>query len=280
MAGALGVDGLVVGSVAKFGEDYAMQVKILGAQDGQTLAASSGRVKSESAVLDWLEAAAQRFARTFQGKSNEPPPPAIAQRAPPAPRDATSPRRALRSRPRRRAAPSRRPRCAPRSGPAVSPFVPLGAGVALGVLGGLAYAQALHKLDQLNTGELGRSRRRSSGASRARGRTFEIAGYALLGAGLVGIGTGAYLFFATPAGPPTVSAGAAPGRGRDRDLGGAAVRRSGLAVVLLGLCSCLGFDDAIVALRLLRSGELPEPPGRPRSRQRRGRRTRRRPRPC
>lgn len=62
LGGALGVDGVITGSVGKVGQSFVVTLKILRAKDGQPLGSWVGRLESEDAVLDWLSATAQRFA--------------------------------------------------------------------------------------------------------------------------------------------------------------------------------------------------------------------------
>ncbi len=54
LAGALGVEGIVVGSLGKLGSEYVVTLKIISAKDGHTLADASTRVRDESALLDWM----------------------------------------------------------------------------------------------------------------------------------------------------------------------------------------------------------------------------------
>jgi hypothetical protein len=63
IAGALGVDGVVVGNVARFGGDYAVTLKVVSARDGALLASASSRSLKEGALLEWMAEAAQRLAR-------------------------------------------------------------------------------------------------------------------------------------------------------------------------------------------------------------------------
>ncbi|MFL5321764.1 MAG: hypothetical protein ACJ790_19030 [Myxococcaceae bacterium] len=61
MAGALGVDGIVSGSLAKLGSAYTIQIKILKASDGTVLFAQSARLATDDEVHDWLKAQAKTF---------------------------------------------------------------------------------------------------------------------------------------------------------------------------------------------------------------------------
>ena len=61
LAGALGVDGIVTGSMAKTSGGFAVNLKIVASSSGKTLAAESTRVKSDDALLDWFEVGAKRL---------------------------------------------------------------------------------------------------------------------------------------------------------------------------------------------------------------------------
>lgn len=63
LASALGVDGVVLGDLAKFGGKTQINLKILAARDGKTLAAFSDRVDGDEAVLDSLTRSAAVLAR-------------------------------------------------------------------------------------------------------------------------------------------------------------------------------------------------------------------------
>lgn len=54
LAGGLGVDGVIVGSVAKVGQSFVINVKIIGAQDARALATLSEKLLGEEPVVDWL----------------------------------------------------------------------------------------------------------------------------------------------------------------------------------------------------------------------------------
>jgi hypothetical protein len=54
LAGALGADGVITGSIAKFEGGYTVNIKILGASTAEALAAFSSRLATDDAVLDWL----------------------------------------------------------------------------------------------------------------------------------------------------------------------------------------------------------------------------------
>ncbi len=62
LSGALGADGVVVGSVGRFDDGLQLNVKIVSAKDGATLAAFSRRVPSEGKALDALTEGAKAMA--------------------------------------------------------------------------------------------------------------------------------------------------------------------------------------------------------------------------
>lgn len=62
LANALGVDGLVVGSIGKFGDNFQLNIKTLSSTDGRLLCAYSTNVKGEQEVLGALDKAATSFA--------------------------------------------------------------------------------------------------------------------------------------------------------------------------------------------------------------------------
>lgn len=62
LASALGADGVMMGDVAKVGGKTQVNLKIISARDGKTLAAYSDRVDGDEAVLDTLTRAAGQLA--------------------------------------------------------------------------------------------------------------------------------------------------------------------------------------------------------------------------
>lgn len=83
LANALGVDGLVNGSIARLGKSYALNLKIVSATDARPLAAWSSRVPDEEAVLDELNRAAKAMAaEMFQKLGRTPPEKKVTQTTP------------------------------------------------------------------------------------------------------------------------------------------------------------------------------------------------------
>lgn len=63
LAGALGVDGIVIGSLAKLGNSFNVNLKVVRASDGEALSVFSGRAKTEEQLLEVIESAAAQFGR-------------------------------------------------------------------------------------------------------------------------------------------------------------------------------------------------------------------------
>jgi hypothetical protein len=59
IAAAMGVDGLVTGSVGKFGGTFQVNLKVISARSGSTIASFTGRASSEEETLDLLTQAAR-----------------------------------------------------------------------------------------------------------------------------------------------------------------------------------------------------------------------------
>jgi hypothetical protein len=62
LAGALGTDGLLIGTLGRAGSQYVVSLKVVDA-NAISLGLASGRVASEEALLDFLDAAAEELAR-------------------------------------------------------------------------------------------------------------------------------------------------------------------------------------------------------------------------
>ncbi len=54
LAGALGADGLITGSIARLGSGFAVTLNVVSPQGAHSLAMRTGRSKDEDALLDWL----------------------------------------------------------------------------------------------------------------------------------------------------------------------------------------------------------------------------------
>ena len=62
LAAAMGTDGVVTGDVAKLGESWVLNVKVISGRDGKTVSTYQARVSSEDGVVDELARAAQVLA--------------------------------------------------------------------------------------------------------------------------------------------------------------------------------------------------------------------------
>jgi hypothetical protein len=73
LAGALGVDALLYGSVAKGGTSYTVTLRLVNAKDAQPISSFSERLRSEDLMQDWLDAKAREIAaaalRVLRGAS-------------------------------------------------------------------------------------------------------------------------------------------------------------------------------------------------------------------
>jgi hypothetical protein len=65
LAGALGVDGIITSSLAKVGQGYVLNVRVIGARKGELLSAYSGRANGEDDVIALLETAANTVAEAL-----------------------------------------------------------------------------------------------------------------------------------------------------------------------------------------------------------------------
>src|SRR5947209_7942042 len=69
LANALGVDGVVTGSLGKFGKSYQVNIKVLSAKDATSLAALSTRVTGgDEALLDELNATAKKLSNEIYAR--------------------------------------------------------------------------------------------------------------------------------------------------------------------------------------------------------------------
>ncbi len=61
LAGGLGVDGMITGSLAKAGSAYIVTIRIIRASGGAEVVSTTERLKDEDALGEWLDAEAQRL---------------------------------------------------------------------------------------------------------------------------------------------------------------------------------------------------------------------------
>jgi hypothetical protein len=188
LAGALGVEGLVLGDVARVGRVYQVNIKVVPASGGAQLAQYSARVPSEEALLDALDAGALVLAQGVRAKLRP---------------DAAAPAGdagalALAASPRIPAdAPMQRPSRSLRSWA----WAPAAAGGVLGAGGAYFFLQAHRshvRLTQPGAAPLGSEAAESEREAGARAQLLSRAG---LGLGLVGLITSG-VFYVLGAPPP------------------------------------------------------------------------------
>lgn len=75
LAGALGVDAVLSGTIVKSGSGFLVTLKVLRVGDGSVWASASERVKSEDALQDLLDDTARRFALVLGGEEAPKPTP-------------------------------------------------------------------------------------------------------------------------------------------------------------------------------------------------------------
>jgi len=78
LANALGVDGLILGDIAKFGSVYQVNLKAIAASNAKVLASYSERVNSEEQLLDAFSRGAEHLARGVNEGMGRPPPQRVA----------------------------------------------------------------------------------------------------------------------------------------------------------------------------------------------------------
>ncbi|HVE87173.1 MAG TPA: hypothetical protein VND93_30165 [Myxococcales bacterium] len=175
LAAALGVDGVVTGSVGKFDQTYQVNISIVSTRDGRTLSAFSRKVNGSSAVLDALNDAASQMARDL----GRPPLPAPQQ-------------------------PMARP-TSPSGGLRDWFWLPGGAGVAAGAGATAFLLLAKEKADQLQLAAQEPTTHQltldQAQQLQSAGRTYSTVGYVLTAAGVIGLGAGAYFLLGTGTGP-------------------------------------------------------------------------------
>jgi hypothetical protein len=218
LAGALGVDGLITGSLAKVGSTYVINLKVVD-NEARTLALFSERVKGDEALLDWFASASERLVQQLKQALKRD----VVAAAPPktdAPKVVT---------PKTDAPKVETPRTEPKvepsptpavpstseptvtaeqggSGPNLVPWIPGIAGGVLLVGGAVSLATAKGIESDLRNGVTSIGTKRSDAEDKANeGRLFEGWGYGLMSAGVVGLGVTGALLLLTPADAPKVS---------------------------------------------------------------------------
>jgi hypothetical protein len=201
MAGALGVDGLITGSLARFGSSYAINLKIVSAKNGTVLGAYATRLKGDEAMLDWLTETAKRFA-----SKNGQHPDVVAKATEPAPKPEPAPS----EEPATSFTEASSPEVETSPGRSALWLIPAGAGVALlagGVIGLVSSAgqvDSIMKSDNISPADLSR---KSESAVK-----MQQTGTILLSVGVAVAGATGLLFALTGSDdPPPVTLAVHPG---------------------------------------------------------------------
>lgn len=194
LAGALGVDGLVIGNVARFGAEYVATVKLVSAKNGAALLTDSTRVPSDRALLDWYTQVAERWAPQLHRSL---PAEKVARADPTARAQPQPPPEELVSTPE------------PSTGPGVAPWIVGGAGVAMLVGSAVTYAVANGEAAQLRSGT-GISQYGDVQATKSAGVALEGTSVVLLAGGAICAGIGGILLLTAPH-QPTAAVTPIPG---------------------------------------------------------------------
>lgn len=228
LAAALGVDGVVTGSVGRFDNTFQVNVSVVSTKDGRTLSAFSRKVNGSSAVLDALNDAADQVARDLTAKLRG---------SAPAPTQAPAPSPQITGTPIPRQPHTRPAPLPPGPGPApITPpappsaapdaqasstggglrdwsWLPAGAGVVAGAGAAVMFTLARGPADQFERAIHQPLQNPLSEQEaleiQARGRMYSNLGYALTAVGAIGLGAGAYFYLA--GGPQPLSLRVAPG---------------------------------------------------------------------
>jgi hypothetical protein len=190
LAAALGVDGVITGSVGKFDQTYQVNVSVVSSRDGRTLSAFSRKVNGSSAVLDALNDAADQMARELPKAFGRVPTPSnqiVVARPPP-------------HQPLTPVAPEPTPEAPPKPLTLRDWFwVPGGLGVLMGAGSGFFFVQAKAAADQLQAAAAPGATRMTldeANAVRARGVMGQTLGISMAAVAGIGLGVGAYCFVA------------------------------------------------------------------------------------
>lgn len=164
LSGALGVEGVVVGSLGKLGSEYVSTLKIVSAKDGHILADASTRARDESELLDWMAKTATVMAKSVLSSR------ASGSSSADVHVDASAP--SLRSR----------------------AWIPAALGGALAIAGGIFYGLAAQRASTLETGRGTYATVAQLDQAVKEGATFQTVGLALLGTGVAAAAVGLGLF--------------------------------------------------------------------------------------
>ena len=196
LANALGVDGIVTGQLGKFDDLYQLDIKIIGAVNGRILSAYSGQAKGDRGLLDELTRAAKQIAAELRTNTQRSAPVAAEpEHLEPKPSPVVAP-------------PPEVSEAQP--APTGHWWIPAAAGGVALAAGAVLLGASKVESDQLTGGDgLGGKVSALSPSqaqhAEANENTYQIAGFACLAAGAVGLGVAAYSYFSSAADHPRVS---------------------------------------------------------------------------
>jgi hypothetical protein len=194
IANALGVDGIVMGDLAKLGKTFQLNVKVVAAIDGKRMAGFSARVSSEEDLLAELDKGAKEMAAELKAAQKPAPP------GPPAPVAAKPPDAASSPPPAQEVTGAK-----PSSGRRTWGWVGVGAGAALTIGGSLALLQAKNNHDALISPSKPLTLSEAT-VFKQSGELFQTLGWVGIGAGVAGVAAGTYLLLTAPSEPaPSLS---------------------------------------------------------------------------
>ncbi len=184
LAGALGVDAILSGTLAKGGSSFTATLRIVRSNDGSVIATATARLKNDEALQDWLDAQAPLLAAKAEA--------AFREREPRAPSGETEVRAPAETRPLVR-------------------WLPAIAGGVFAVGGAALFAASKDKANELKTATFSSPEKVQEAASA--GRTLESTGVASLITGGVAIAASVVWVLSAPAGGAQVAAAPLPGGG-------------------------------------------------------------------
>ena len=192
LANALGVDGLVTGSIGRIGKTLQINLKILRADDGAPLAAYSARVISEELLLDKLTEAAELMAKSVHERTRKAPvsvpveDPVKVVEAPAMEKPLTRVDESV------AAAPTPEVEVSSSGGLRRFAWAPAAGGVVLAGVGAFFITQANGKVQEINQAPTREAAERAHGE----GKSMASLGAVLIGTGVAALaaGAGMYLF--------------------------------------------------------------------------------------
>jgi hypothetical protein len=171
LAGALGADAMLVGTVARTEQSYTLVIRAIAATDATELASATVRARSEDELQAWIEANAWKFGEQLIARV----------RGVPLPEHRSS---------------------------SLAPWLTLGGGGVLAATGAVLRGLAEEPRSQLLTASA--TTRVDVAATVSKGRGLEVTGNVLLGVGAAAIATGIVLFLVEPR-EPVVALAPMPG---------------------------------------------------------------------